>query len=136
MPEGSASPDTGPVSTCPRCNALIPILEQAPCCTLAVARGRLAGAGCLVDVSEKGLIPRLHVETSSSRVYRGREPGRFLTRKGAVFLLVGPLVLLAVVLAFALEGEDLPPLPAVLGVLLLALFVYLLVRWYWRSHND
>jgi len=63
------------------------------------SHGRLSLSGYCVELSELGLVPQLLVEMPGSVLYRGREPGRWLTRRGATLLLATPLVLAALVLA-------------------------------------
>jgi hypothetical protein len=103
---------------------------------LTFSHGRIAGAGCCVDVAERGLLAWLRMETPRQVVHRGLEPGRWLTGKGATLLLVGPPVLAALVLAFGLLDPGMPSLPLVGALLLAALAIALLVRVGWKARAD
>src|SRR5262245_18836492 len=132
MPAGDTSPEP---SICPCCGALLPIPVEVPPAALSITPGRIAGAGCRVEVSEAGLVPRLTIETPG-RIERSREPGRRLTRKGAMLLLVGPPVALALALALGPLDLGFEPLPAVLGLLALAFALSILVRVRWKPRGD
>jgi hypothetical protein len=54
------------------------------------------------------------------------------TQRGALLVLVGPLIAVAYLWAFGLLYTHLPPLLPVLVTLLLALAVYLVAKWLWR----
>src|SRR5262249_49097745 len=90
---------------CPRCYGLVPTMAQIQPRPLNESHGRLSLAGYCVELSELGLVPQLLVEMPESVVYRGREPGHWLTRRGATLLLAGPLVLSALVLALVQSGK-------------------------------
>ena len=51
-------------SLCPTCSALVPGRDDAPAERLNISHGRLAAAGFCVEVSERGLVPRLTVEVA------------------------------------------------------------------------
>ncbi len=118
-------------SLCPQCYALVPIPEELPPAALSVCRGRLSARGYRVEVSERGLVPWLEIETPGQAPLRIRSSDRLLTRKGATLLLVGPLVAAALVLA--LLGHGLFPLLLMLAA---ALAVYLFVWRRWQSLPD
>jgi hypothetical protein len=118
---------------CPYCYALVPVPKHDPPRALNSWRGRLSAPGYRVEVSEAGLFSRLEIETPAGILYRGREPAGGLTRRGATFLLAGPLVGLALILAMVLPGWDIPPVPSVLFVLLTALVISITVRRRWRT---
>jgi hypothetical protein len=124
------------VSLCPNCYAEVPVTSPTAIRQLTVSHGRLAAPGYHVEVSETGFVSRLDVELPGAVVYRGREPGRHLTRKGATVLLVGPPVLTALALAVALALWEVPPLVPVLLVLGLALLAAVIVRIRWRPRAD
>jgi hypothetical protein len=124
------------VSLCPRCYAEVPVTPPTAIRHLTVSRGRLAAPGYHVEVSETGFVSRLEIEAPGAVVWRGREPGRHLTRKGATVLLVGPPVLTALALAVALALWDVPLLVPVLLVLGLALLAAVIVRIRWRPRTD
>jgi hypothetical protein len=124
------------VSLCPHCYANVPVPSGTAVRSLNVSHGRLAAPGYQVEVSEAGFVSRLEIDKPGEVVYRGREPGRHLTRKGAMVLLVGPPVLTALALAVALALWDVPPLVPVLVVLGLALLATIIVRIRWRPRAD
>ena len=118
-------------SVCPGCYALVPAYEEAPVRPLNAARGRLSAGGYRIEVSDSHLLSRLEIETPADIVYRGREPGRTLTRRGALYLLVGPPVLLALAAAGALPWH-LSSFGMVLSLLVSALVAFLWVHFSWR----
>jgi hypothetical protein len=120
-------------SLCPQCYAFVPVPEEVPVRPLNAWHGRLSLNGYRVEVPEKGWLARLEVETPAGPVYRGREPGRWLTRKGALFLLAGPFVWAAVLVAVGLLAPALPPLIPVLLLLSAALFVGIVVHRQWQG---
>jgi hypothetical protein len=123
-------------SLCPHCYALVPVREPAPPAALNLSRGRLSARGYRVEVSDAGLFRGLEVETPRGTVYRGTEPDRKLTRKGATVLLVGPPVLAALCLAVLLSAWSVPPLFPVAALLGLALILALVVYLGWRAPED
>ncbi len=86
-------------SLCPACYALVPVPREVPPLAVNQRGGRLWARGYSVEVSERGLRTWLEVRTPAARVYRGREPGRWLTPGGAALALAGPFVLGALVAA-------------------------------------
>jgi hypothetical protein len=113
---------------CPWCYGLVPVPREVPPLSLNLYRGRLSGGGYRIEVSEEGLLTFLEIVTPEKRIYRGREPGQLWTRRGAMFLFAGPLIVLSLLFAFVLTE----PLTPVLLMLLLALLVHLGTRWLWR----
>jgi hypothetical protein len=107
---------------CPACFAAVPVAEEVPPFPIAERGGRLSARGYTVDVREKGLFTRLEVRTPTEVVYRGGEPGRWLTLNGAILFLCGPLVLLALVASLTLHHDSV--LKGVVGILALALAAY------------
>src|SRR5262249_9129572 len=70
-----------------------------------------------------GPLTRLEVVTPHAVLYRGEEPGQRLTPAGALWLLAGPLVLLALAFAVGLgpgSGRPLVPVLVLLGAALAA----------------
>ncbi|HEY7424105.1 MAG TPA: hypothetical protein VH682_07705 [Gemmataceae bacterium] len=117
---------------CPWCFAKVPVPREVPPLSLNQYRGRLSAGGYRIEVSENRLLTALEIVTPWTRLYRGREPGQRWTRRGAMFVFVGPLVLLALVWAFGPTVLGVGPLPPVLAILSVALVVHLLTRWWWR----
>ncbi len=118
-------------SLCPACFAAIPVPHPVPPPGLNHWRGRLSARGYVVELSEEGLRSRLELITPRGALYRGPEPGRPLTRRAALWLYAGPLVLLA--LAVAVGAPPFPGAPLVPVLLLLAAALSatagVLVRW-------
>src|SRR5205807_265477 len=92
------------------------------------SRGRLALAGYCAEVKESGLAPRVLLEGPRGVVYRGREPNRWLSSRGATLLVAGPLVSAALLLALVLPYLDISPGVPVLTALVLALVAAVLLH--------
>src|SRR5579871_2813048 len=84
---------------CPHCFALVPLAEPAPLRPLQASFGRLAAGGYVVEVQARGLVPRLRLETPRGVLFRGREPGRRLTRRGRLWAWVAPPLVAALLVA-------------------------------------
>ncbi len=117
---------------CPCCYGMVPVPREVPPLLLNRYRGRLSAGGYRVEVAEDGLRTSLEIDTPTTRIYRGREAGQLWTRRGAMIVFVGPLVLLALVWAVGMIGFGVEPLPPVIATLLVALLVHLVVCWWWR----
>jgi hypothetical protein len=101
---------------CPYCYSFVPAADPEPPDPLTIEGKELEGGGYRVEVSDRGLMPTVRVDSPYDEVlYAGREPGSHLTRLGAVVFVGLPLV----VLLFAgLEVATLARFPAVLIALL------------------
>lgn len=97
-------------SLCPYCYAPVPMPAEVPLLPLNAWHGRLSLHGYRVEVAEGGLFTRLEIETPVGSLYQGFEPGRRLTRDGAVIILAGPLVLGALLFALGILAPGRPPL--------------------------
>jgi len=117
---------------CPRCYAVAVVPDERMPPRLNVSHGRLTAPGYWVEVSERGFVPRLEIETPRGMIYSGHEPGRQLTRTGATLVLAGPPVLAAMVLAVLLGLWDVPSFLPVVAALLAGLLAWLFVRSRWR----
>lgn len=106
---------------CPRCYAQVPVPRAAALLPLNESHGRLSKGGYTVEVSERGLSPILEIMTPSGLVYRGREPDRRWTSRGAVLLFVGPPVGLAL-FAGLLVAQPMLPVAVLLTAALAATF--------------
>ena len=115
-------------SLCPTCSALVPGRVDAPAERLNISHGRLAGSGFCVEVSERGLVPRLTVETPEQVVFRGREEGRRWTPRGLLLLLMGPPVVIAVLLALVQRFLEVRAAMLVVLAFAAALLAFLFVR--------
>jgi hypothetical protein len=76
---------------CPHCCALVPVEVLPGVQPLTLDAASLDGYGYHLEISERGIVPALEIETPDAIIYRGREPGRGLTRVGGIVLLAGPL---------------------------------------------
>ncbi len=99
---------TRKATLCPHCCATVAIEDP-----LAVENGltmesaRLQGYGYHLEVSERGLAPSLQIESPTTILFRGREPGRFLTRFGGSLLVVLPVMLIAAAVLFRFIDHEL-----------------------------
>jgi hypothetical protein len=73
---------------CPHCFATLAIDGPTRVQPLTLEPARLKGYGYQLEVSERGLVPSLQIESPDTILFRGREPGRALTRIGGILLLV------------------------------------------------
>lgn len=117
---------------CPWCYGLVPVPREVPPLRLNPYRGRLSAGGYRVEVSERGLLTSLDIVTPQKSIYRGRERGQLLTRRGAMIVFVAPLIFLALVWALGIIDGSIRPILPVLALLMLALAVHLATRWLWR----
>ncbi len=115
-------------SLCPHCYALVPPEHEPLPPPMNLSRGRIAGGGCTVEVSDRYAFTRLYAATTSEVLHDGPEPGHGLTQRGQTIFFAGPLALIALGLAILLPASLLPPLTPVSLVLLAALVVYLQIR--------
>jgi hypothetical protein len=116
------------VSLCPRCFGFVPTpLEQGPY-GISFSHGRLSAHGYKVEVSERGLVPRLVVGSPSDLIFRGREPGRWLTYRGGLLLWIGPLALLSMLIAVGIPDLGVPPIWPVLGLCVVASLAQWILR--------
>ncbi len=93
-------------SLCPYCYGLVPCVEPEPPEGLEWDSNALEGHGFRLEVSDRGLMPSLYVETPDGVAYAGREPGRGLNRLGGlIFLVPSGVVLLFALLELATEME-------------------------------
>lgn len=119
-------------SCCPWCYAFVPVPRAVPPLTLNYRPDRLSGGGYSVEVGARGLRTVLRIDTPKGSIYRGSDPGQVLTQNGALLLLAGPFVLLAVLWAFGLMGNFVPPLGPALILLAFALLLGGLAHSWWR----
>jgi hypothetical protein len=79
-------------SLCPHC--CTPVLMPVPnvIAPLKMEESSLEGHGYFLEVSEQWFIPTLRIESPDAVLFRGREPGRGLTRLGGIVLLAAPLL--------------------------------------------
>ena len=116
---------------CPHCYGLIQVKEPAMPAPLTFTEDSLEGAGCRIELNEHRLYPGLAIEGPKGDIFTGREPGRLLTRNGALALLVGPLMLCAFLLTEALTGRRLPLYLVIILAIGVGLFVGGLIYLLW-----
>ncbi len=120
-------------SVCPWCYALVPQpVEVAPLEVLA-QDGLLGADGYGVKLREEGWLTELTIRMPAGPVYQGSEPGRIWTRRGASAVVVGPVLLAALVVAFAVNALGRPPAVPVFFLLGLALMAQVFVWLVWRT---
>lgn len=133
-------------SLCPHCFARVPCEQPPTPAELTLTANVLAGFGYRLEVVDHGLFPRLRIESDDEILFDGREPGRFLTRNGALAFFISPSVLACFLAAEGLGGGRLPlwlglMLAVALGLVLGGLILMLwpapaatadrLVNWAW-----
>jgi hypothetical protein len=124
------------VSLCPRCFGFVPTpVEHVPY-GISFSHGRISAHGYMVEVSESGLVPRLVIESPSEVAFRGREPGRWLTYRGGLLLIIGPLVLLSLVMAVGIADLGVPPIWPVVGLCVVAALAQWVLRFRTRRFVD
>jgi hypothetical protein len=121
-------------SLCPHCFALVAIPEETAPRPLNESHGRISFDGYSVEVAETGLVPLLSIARPLGTLYRGVEPGRWLSLKGAMLFWAGLPVLAALALALLHVSWRMPPYKPVVLMQLLSPISYLSVAiyWHWR----
>jgi len=102
-------------SICPKCYHLLPMPTLLKSVPPNFEDREMDGAGYRLEVSDKGPVPWLTIETAAERIYGGREPGRLMTRNGAFMLFVIPISLALFAILRLAIGSELPP-PAIVGL--------------------
>ncbi len=85
---------TDKATLCPHCCASVPIESDPELEPLVFEESCLEGYGYKLEALERGLVPALRIESPEAILFRGREPGRWMTRVGGILLLTGPLVVI------------------------------------------
>ena len=86
-------------SLCPICFSQAPVPRQVFIEPVMQSHGLLTRQGYRLHIDESGLTPQLRIETPTEILYQDTEPGRFITARGIILLVMGPLAALAIVLA-------------------------------------
>jgi DNA-directed RNA polymerase subunit RPC12/RpoP len=120
--------ESGRASLCPHCYALVHHEGEPLPPTLNISRGRITSHGYVVQVSDREIFTHLYVATPDKVIHSGIEAGLGLTVRGAILLLVGPLVLAAFLIALFLPPYLVAPLTPVSLLLLAALALCLRLR--------
>lgn len=123
-------------SLCPRCYALVALPTRAAPAPVLVASGRVDGGGYRVELEDRYMFNVLRVDTPDGAVFSGPEPGRALTRRGAVLLFLVPLTLAAVAFAVMPRVLGFPPILPVGGLLIAAFMAYVGVLAAWAEADD
>lgn len=108
-------------SICPQCYGLVKVPDDRPLHPLNVSHGRITGGGFRIEVRDGLLFTKLELETPAGFMHRGPEPGRRLTWQGALLVLAGPWVVLALVFGLAGAYFELPTLVPIMLALGLGL---------------
>jgi hypothetical protein len=106
---------------CPNCYTLVAMPEQDPPAKISLSHGRLSANGYRVEIRESGLTPRLEISMPGASDKRSPLPGPRLTRRAAMLCFVGPLLVIAVLLAVVPLPIEISPLVPVLTFVLPAL---------------
>lgn len=122
-------------SVCPWCYALAPQPVETPPLDVFTLDELVVAQGYEIELSEGGWQTQLRARTPSFEE-SGTEPGRPLTRLGAIGVFVGSPVLLALLLALVLHLIGVPPLGPVLSLLILAGLAWWLIRILWRRQEP
>jgi hypothetical protein len=122
-------------SLCPRCFTLVFSPEEIPAWPLDFANGLLHGKGYRVEISEHGFFSQLEVEATGRTYFQSPEPDRWLSPRGAELAMAGPLVLLALLVAFIWPAAF-SPLVVVALLLLVAFLVFRSVQWIWQGSES
>jgi DNA-directed RNA polymerase subunit RPC12/RpoP len=115
-------------SLCPHCYALVQHEEEPLPPPLNISRGRITSQGYEIEVSDQKLFTHLYVATPDEVIHSGKEPGRGLTIRGAILLLIGPLVFASLLVALLMPPKVIAPLTPVALLLLAALALYIRLR--------
>jgi hypothetical protein len=87
-------------SLCPHCFAHVPVPLEPAKLQLEIEPDSIEGAGYRVEIADGGIVPRLEIETPTGLVFDGAEPGRRLTKGGAILIFAGPLLVVSALLLF------------------------------------
>jgi hypothetical protein len=91
---------------CPHCYHFIPCPEPEWPAPLTLEDDVLEGYGYRLEVSDGGLAPSLRIESPEEVLYANREPGRGLTRLGAMAFLILPVVMLTFMAVWVVTRHD------------------------------
>jgi hypothetical protein len=92
---------------CPHCCTPVDMSDPPALPSLTATGSRLEGFGYELEVSERGLMPSLRIESPDAILFRGRDPGRWLTPLAGIPLLVGPLMAVAFLILHRAIHHDL-----------------------------
>jgi len=120
-------------SLCPHCFALAPQPSEAPPLEINVRPRQLSAGGYAVEITTKGIWNTLEVRARGRALFHGREGAWFFTRRGAMLLLAGPWVVLAMAMAFAWGGGGAAPVVTVAVIAGAALLTQWIVAKAWSA---
>jgi hypothetical protein len=118
-------------SLCPHCYALVPAPLETPVRPLNRWHGRLSAGGYRIEVTDRGMLSRVEVETPATAHAERQETEKHLTRQGAMILVSTPFVVFALIVACGLIESGMAPLWPVLILLAVAGGLALAVRSRW-----
>ncbi len=110
-------------TVCPHCFAVVALPDEEQLRPLVLSHGRLAAYGYSVEVAYRSWCSRLTIDVPQGTIYDGPDLGRFWTQSRWKLTVLGPMIALALIVAWLLPGEFLPIVPVV-GILLVASSVY------------
>ena len=119
-------------SLCPHCLALVALPDDALPAPLNSSRGRISCGTHSVEVSERGLIRTVRIESPGGWAAQGYDRPLRLTRRGATLLLSGPLFVAALICGLLLPVLDFDSQWLVSICLGLAVLTYVAVQIGWR----
>jgi hypothetical protein len=93
---------------CPHCFSFVPCPSPIRPEPLNLDDNVLEGHGYHIELSERGIMPELRIESPDAVLYKRREPGRGLTRLGGLIFGVIPATLLLLVLLHGLTHGEQP----------------------------
>lgn len=121
---------------CPHCYALVPQPTRATPTPVLFGSGRVDGGGFRVELTDRYAFNVLRADTPEATVFAGPEPGRALTRRGAVLTFLLPLVGAAIAFAVLPSVAGVRPVVPATGFLVAALVAYLGVQATWGDTGD
>lgn len=123
-------------SRCPHCRTTFDLPRPTPAEEVVVRSGRISSVHYEIVVAEHGLRTHLTIRTPMGVLYDGCEPGQQWTLSGALLLLAGPLVGLALLQAPGLLAWLIDPVSGVVVCLALALGAGLWARRDWKQRRS
>lgn len=120
---------------CPHCFGMVPAPVPGMPDAVIVGPSRVEGHGYRVELGPGTVLTQLFATTPDVVVFDGPEPAHTFTHRGAVLLLLGPLLILATFLAVLPPIKGVPPIIPVGALLSTTFGLYLGMRWY-RSNVE
>ena len=92
-------------SLCPYCRDFVPGPAPPEPEALTWERDHVEGEGYRIELAEGGVVPKLRIESPDAVLYDSREPGRWVTRRGALLLVMGVVPFMISLLWGATRGQ-------------------------------